>query len=103
MYPDDEDARLLLNNFTGIEYVFYEGLDEDFNYQQFRSNLVLRWEFKTGSMLYLVWSDGYTNYVEGLTGTNDAGEFNFDQDRKDLLNTPSDNVLLLKLSYLINI
>ncbi|NQU67210.1 MAG: hypothetical protein HQ510_04635 [Candidatus Marinimicrobia bacterium] len=103
VYPDDEDARLLLNNFTGIEYVFYEGLDEDFNYQQFRSNLVLRWEFKTGSMLYLVWSDGYTNYVEGLTGTNDAGEFNFDQDRKDLLNTPSDNVLLLKLSYLINI
>lgn len=28
----------------------------DFNFFQFRSNLVLRWEYKPGSQIYLVWS-----------------------------------------------
>jgi hypothetical protein len=27
---------------------------------QFRSNLILRWEYKAGSELYLVWSKGNT-------------------------------------------
>lgn len=30
----------------------------DFNYIQFRSNLVVRWEYVPGSELYLVWSQG---------------------------------------------
>jgi hypothetical protein len=32
----------------------------DFNFVQFRSNLVVRWEYKHGSELYLVWSQGNT-------------------------------------------
>ena len=32
----------------------------DFNFVQFRSNLVLRWEYKPGSELYLVWSQSNT-------------------------------------------
>ena len=32
----------------------------DFNFVQFRSNLVVRWEYKSGSELYLVWSQGNT-------------------------------------------
>lgn len=32
----------------------------DFNYVQFRSNLVLRWEYIAGSEVYLVWSQGAT-------------------------------------------
>jgi hypothetical protein len=32
----------------------------DFNFVQFRSNLVVRWEYKPGSELYLVWSQGNT-------------------------------------------
>jgi hypothetical protein len=32
----------------------------DFNFVQFRSNLVIRWEYKAGSELYLVWSQGNT-------------------------------------------
>ncbi len=32
----------------------------DFNFVQFRSNLVARWEYKRGSELYLVWSQGNT-------------------------------------------
>jgi hypothetical protein len=32
----------------------------DFNFVQFRSNLILRWEYKAGSELYLVWAQGNT-------------------------------------------
>ncbi|MFD2998745.1 DUF5916 domain-containing protein [Pontibacter toksunensis] len=32
----------------------------DFNFVQFRSNLILRWEYKAGSELFLVWSQGNT-------------------------------------------
>lgn len=32
----------------------------DFNFVQFRSNLVMRWEYKPGSELYLVWSQSNT-------------------------------------------
>lgn len=32
----------------------------DFNFVQFRSNLIVRWEYKPGSELYLVWSRGNT-------------------------------------------
>ncbi|MEQ1677234.1 MAG: DUF5916 domain-containing protein, partial [Chitinophagaceae bacterium] len=32
----------------------------DFNFVQFRSNLVVRWEYRRGSELYLVWSQGNT-------------------------------------------
>ena len=29
-----------------------------FNFQQFRSNVVFRWEYRPGSTLFLVWSQG---------------------------------------------
>jgi hypothetical protein len=32
----------------------------DFNFVQFRSNLVVRWEYRRGSELFLVWSQGST-------------------------------------------
>jgi hypothetical protein len=32
----------------------------DFNFVQFRSNFVMRWEYRAGSELYLVWSQGST-------------------------------------------
>ncbi|TMI87258.1 MAG: hypothetical protein E6H06_20025 [Bacteroidetes bacterium] len=32
----------------------------DFNFVQFRSNLVVRWEYRAGSELYLVWSQSNT-------------------------------------------
>jgi hypothetical protein len=36
----------------------------DFNFVQFRSNFVVRWEYKPGSELYLVWSQSNTPDAE---------------------------------------
>jgi hypothetical protein len=35
----------------------------DFRYLSFRSNLVLRWEFQPGSVLYVVWQQDRSDYV----------------------------------------
>lgn len=64
----------------------------DFNYKQFRSNLVLRWEYKPGSLLYLVWSQDKTDY-------SSDGEFNFKDNIKDMFKISALDVILLKLSY----
>lgn len=52
MYAVDE------NNDGITDYSFSK---PDFNFVQFRSNLVVRWEYKAGSELYLVWSQGNTS------------------------------------------
>ena len=41
----------------------------DFNFVQFRSNLIARWEYKPGSELYLVWSQGNTPDAYGELNT----------------------------------
>jgi hypothetical protein len=40
-----------------VDYSFSK---PDFNFVQFRSNFVVRWEYKHGSELYLVWSQSNT-------------------------------------------
>ena len=39
----------------------YRFSNPDFNFKQFRSNLVTRWEYKPGSILYLVWQHSRTD------------------------------------------
>jgi hypothetical protein len=64
----------------------------DFNFRQFRSNLVIRWEYLPGSTLYLVWSQGRTN-------SSTDGTFSYWSDMKDLFDTTPHDVFLLKFSY----
>jgi hypothetical protein len=63
----------------------------DFNFRQFRSNFVMRWEYIPGSTLFLVWS-------QGRTGEESNGEFSFRNDLKDLFKVFPDNVFLIKLN-----
>ncbi len=64
----------------------------DFNFRQFRSNLVIRWEYKPGSTLYFVCSQGRTSNASD-------GTFSYGHDMRELFNTTPQNVFLLKLSY----
>ena len=74
---------------TGLAYGFGR---PDFNFLQFRSNLVIRWEYIPGSTLYLVWS-------QGRTGFREDGEFSFGRDVDNLFNIHPYNVFLVKFSY----
>jgi hypothetical protein len=50
------------NNYELLD-IDYSFTNPDFNFYQFRSNLVFRWEYRPGSQIYLVWSQDRTNYV----------------------------------------
>lgn len=67
-----------------------------FNYKQFRSNVVFRWEYQPGSTLFVVWSQGR----QGSAGAE--GRRGFGGDLNDLFDLRPDNGFLVKLSYWIN-
>jgi hypothetical protein len=64
----------------------------NYNFRQFRSNLVIRWEYLPGSTLYLVWS-------QGRTSSDTKGIFSYGNDVRDLFRKTPTNVFLLKFSY----
>ena len=72
----------------------YQGTP-DFNYRAFRSTSVLRWEYRPGSALFVVWQHGREDFV------ND-GRFQFGQNISDLFATPSTNTFLVKFSRWLN-
>ncbi len=70
--------------------------DPDFNFRSLRGNAVLRWEFRPGSTLYLVWTHQRSDQEP-------MGTMDLHRDLTALWNAPADNVLLVKLSYWIGL
>lgn len=70
----------------------YDFTGPNFNFLQFRSNLVVRWEYTPGSAVYLVWS-------QGRTGFGWTGDFSFQDDIRSLFDVHPANVFLVKFSY----
>jgi hypothetical protein len=64
-----------------------------FNFKQFRSNVVVRWEYRPGSALFLVWQQGRQDF-ENLYGNRSMSG---DLDR--LFKVHPDNTFLVKVSY----
>jgi hypothetical protein len=58
IFDSNSESYLIDESHDGItDYSFSK---PDFNFVQFRSNFVVRWEYRRGSELYLVWSQGNT-------------------------------------------
>jgi hypothetical protein len=72
--------------------VDYSFGNPNFSFVQFRSNLVLRWEYIPGSELYLVWSQGITGFV-------DPTEKLFQGLESGILDQKPENIFLLKATY----
>jgi hypothetical protein len=110
MVPDADAFEDRYRLYTEDEIVYSEGdnvysVDEgadgtvdytfdnpDFNFRQFRSNLVIRWEYLPGSTLFLVWSQGRTSNASN-------GLFSYGEDLNELFSIVPHNVFLLKFSY----
>ncbi len=69
---------------------------EGFNFKQFRSNTVVRWEYRPGSTLFFVWSQG--RQQDSLN----PGSFEMARDMRDLFKARPDNTLLVKAAYWLN-
>ena len=72
----------------------YNG-NPNFNYRSFRTTNVLRWEYKPGSTLFVVWQ-------QGRERTLDRGTFDFNRDFGAVFDAPAHNVFLVKFAYWIN-
>lgn len=70
-----------------------EGDPGGFNFKQFRSNTVLRWEYRPGSTLFFVWAQGR------VQDGQDAGSFQFGRDYRNLFSAHPENTFLVKASY----
>ena len=67
----------------------------DFNVKSFRTTNVLRWEYKPGSTLFVVWQQARENDAV-------PGGFRFGRDVHDIFGVAPKNVFLVKLAYWLN-
>jgi len=79
--------------------------DRDFNLNSLRGNAVLRWEWRQGSTLFLVWQQDRAGRLGALDGKRlgrRVGDFDVRTSIDDLFGTRPTNVLVLKVSYWLN-
>ena len=69
----------------------------DFNFRSYRTTNVLRWEYKPGSALFVVWNQGRQERIEGQ-----HGEFDFGRDFSGVFTAPSRNAFLVKFTRWFN-
>lgn len=90
--PEDDHYNIDENINGKTDYSFDKN---DFNVQEFLSNLVIRWEYNPGSSIYLVWS-------QTRSYSNESGRMKYFSDLGDLFNRDNNiphNVFLIKFSY----
>jgi hypothetical protein len=64
----------------------------DFNFKPLRVNTVLRWEFRPGSTMYVVWT-------QNREDEEPTGRMAFGRDARTLFRAPGDNIFMVKVSY----
>jgi hypothetical protein len=75
------------------EYVPAEApYNPDFNVRSVRGSAVVRWEFRPGSAVYVVWNENRADIAP-------VGDFKPSRDFSSLSDAPSRDVFLLKFSY----
>lgn len=89
-FDETSDAFLVDEDVDGN--VDYQISNPDFAFVQFRSNLVLRWEYIPGSELFFVWS-------QGVTGLGDVQESLFENLNREILQKQPENIFLIKATY----
>ncbi len=86
----DGETRFI--DFDGDGTVDFAFGDRDFNVQSLVGNVVLRWEYRPGSTVFVVWQR-----VQERDGV--FGDFDFGRDVSALLDAPSENVFMVKFNY----
>lgn len=76
--------------------------DRDFSYRSLLGNAVLRWEWRPGSTIFLVWQQRRINSVTGHGAGGWVGDFDFGRDTDDMFSVAPDNVLMVKVNYWLN-
>ena len=91
-FDDEENQYFVDENLDGSsDYSIY---NPDFNFLQFRSNMVLRWEYKPGSTFFVVWTQDRTDNPPLTAIDNSLGGIS-----TDLFAVKPYNIFLIKYTY----
>jgi len=90
--PVLSDGKYNLYDYVDGMRTDYSIANPDFNFHQFRSNLVARWEYRLGSFIYLVWSSE-------KTGKTDSSKASIGDSYNQLTSVFPNNIFLVKLNY----
>jgi len=74
--------------------------NRDFSVQSLLGNAVLRWEWRPGSTLFFVWQQQRSADPSEVAGR--AGQFDLIRDTQEIFRSPTNHVLMVKLSYWFN-
>lgn len=74
--------------------IAYDG-NPDFRYTSFRTTNVLRWEYRPGSTLYVVWQ-------QGREQVDERSDYSLGRSVGDIFAAPGRNVFLVKVAHWIN-
>ena len=86
LYDPEEDTYSIDENEDGSSD--YQFSNPDFNFAQFRSNMVIRWEYIPGSTLFLVWTQNMNGEF-----LRDSSQYKFD------FSEQARNIFLVKYTY----
>jgi hypothetical protein len=84
----------------GRRYIDFDGdgtadhsfSDRDFNFRSLRLNAVLRWQFRPGSTVFLVWQQNRSN-------RENVGSFDLRRDVSRLWGAEPENMFIVKFTY----
>ena len=79
-----------------VPYAPPVGTDTSFKATSLRSNTVVRWEYRPGSTVFLVWTHGRGDYENTYAGQS------WMTDYRDLFRLHPDNTFLIKVAYWLN-
>jgi len=88
----DEELNRYLVDPAGDGVNEFEISNPDFNFRSLRGNAVLRWEFRPGSTMFLIWQ-------QTRDSREPTGLFNMGHDFGELLRSPASHTFLVKFSY----
>jgi hypothetical protein len=77
------------------------GIFDGFNFRQFNSNAVVRYEYRPGSTLFVVWQQGRNNYLTPADPGYE-GSYSFRRDYGSVFADHPNNTFLVKWSYWLN-
>lgn len=98
-------AGTIARDSTGLYTIDPDGLgaapsytvqDPNFNFRSLLGNAVMRWEYRPGSALFLVWT-------QNRSESQPFGDFDFSRDFRDMLKSGPENIVAVKATYWLGI
>jgi hypothetical protein len=70
--------------------------DPSFTLRSLRGNAVLRWEYRPGSTVYVVWTRSTSSELT-------RGTIDFEEDMRAVFRGPAENIFLVKFTYWVGL